>query len=125
MDDFALALPSEASEIRDVDGVAAALVVQVAEQGIEHPRPRIVFGGVIELRGNGEIERGIAGIIPAGRARPLGFFRKTGAVGAGLSAAKLVLARGRDFSFTTFQEERVLFVAFDFSRFSREGVTAN
>src|SRR5205814_4006405 len=92
IDDLPLPFPTQAGEISDIHGIAAALVIQVAQDRIEIVAARIgrQIGPRKELVSDGDVERAFTGKIPAGIAIALGFERKTGAVSVVLGPAELV-----------------------------------
>src|SRR4051794_3090587 len=125
MDDLTLPSRAQAGQAGHVYGIATLFVIQVAQDRFHHFWPRIAFAGIVHLAGNGEIERRIAGEIPAGGAGALGLFRKAGAVSRIVRASKLILTSGDDFVFALFEQQRMKFLTSDLPGFGPEGITAN
>ena len=69
-----MALPAKAGHVADVDRIAAAFVIDVAQNRFHELRTRI------ELIPNGDIESALAGEIPTRRIHGFGFQREAGAI---------------------------------------------
>ena len=126
IDDLPLPFPTQAGEISDVRGIAAALVIQVAQDRIEIVAARIgrQIGAWKELVSDGDVESAFTGKIPAGIAKLLGFDGKTGAVSVVLGPAELVFRTLDHFVLAFGQVNRIQLVQFAPTRFHGKRITA-
>ena len=127
MDDFALALPAQAGHIGHVDGIAAAFVVQIAQDGIKIVAARVGrhIGTRKELVSHRNVESPFAGKIPARIATAFAFGGKTGPVSVVSRPEELVCGAFDDLVLTFRQVNRIQLAQTAPPRFHRERITAS
>src|SRR5436190_13666034 len=101
MHDLTLALEPEAGDVSDVNGIATALVIQCADQGIQIPGLRL------DLTGNREVRGLIERVIPTGSANGLCRDRKRSGIGVLRRPIEHVVRGGENLAFADAEVARI------------------